>query len=53
METPDTYWDLFFGYGAIWLLIVFFLFRLQRAQAKLSSRLEELDADSSQTQKVA
>ena len=40
--TPDTYWDLLFGYGAIWLLIVLALWRVTRTQGALSKELEDL-----------
>ncbi len=37
--TPDTYWDLFLGYSAIWFCVVIYLLRLQVAQRKLSELL--------------
>ncbi|MCB0322660.1 MAG: CcmD family protein [Bdellovibrionales bacterium] len=46
METPNTYWDLFLGYSAIWALFVVYLVRLRMEQARLLRRLEELSAQS-------
>ncbi len=39
---PDTYWDLFFGYSAIWLCIVVYMLRLQGEQRKVATQLEEI-----------
>ena len=44
MDTPDTYWDLFFGYSAIWLIFVLFLLRLVREQAALKSEIQQTAA---------
>jgi CcmD family protein len=41
--TPDTYWDLFFGYGAIWLCVAVFVIKLRMEQRKLIARLDELE----------
>ena len=42
MDTPDTYWDLFFGYSAIWIIIAFYLFALIREQSNLQKRMDEI-----------
>ncbi len=42
METPDTYNSLFFGYSAIWLLVVFFVVRLMAGQKKIAAELTQL-----------
>jgi len=39
---PDRFWFLFSAYGAIWLLLALFLFRLGRRHAALERALEEL-----------
>lgn len=44
--TPDTYWDLFFGYSAIWACIVIYLFRLQLRQRRLADLISEIDESS-------
>jgi len=42
-EMPDTYWDLFAGYTAVWLILAVFIIRLVREQTKLKRELEELN----------
>ncbi len=40
--TPETFWDLFAGYSAFWLLIAIFLYRLMQEQVSLRAELEQL-----------
>ena len=40
--TPDTYWDLFFGYSAFWVIFALFVCLLMRRQIELDRRLEQL-----------
>lgn len=42
MNTPDTYWDLFWGYSVIWGCIVFFVFWLLKEQRQLKNRLQSI-----------
>lgn len=42
---PNTYWDLFLGYTAFWLLIGVFCFYLMREQQRLGKRLLERERD--------
>ena len=40
--TPDTYPDLFFGYGVIWCFVALYLLFLRREQKKLVEQLDSL-----------
>ena len=40
----DTFYSLFAGYTAFWLLIAVFVIRLQMRQAKIQRELENLSA---------
>ncbi len=44
METPNTFWDLFFGYSVLWGLIVLFMLRVQSEQRRMAARLSELES---------
>lgn len=37
---PDTYPDLFWGYTAIWVMLIAYVFYLARRVRKLESKLE-------------
>lgn len=43
----DTYPDLLFAYSVVWLIIVAFLFKLQKKQKTISKRLDEIESASS------
>jgi len=38
----DTYWDLFAGYTAIWVMVAIFVFKLLLEQRKLSAVVKTL-----------
>ena len=40
-EVPDTFSSLFFGYAAIWGIMVIYLFALLRRVSKLERRLTD------------
>jgi CcmD family protein len=40
----DTFWDLVWGYGAIWGLIVAYMIILLRDQRALAKKVSELEA---------
>lgn len=42
--TPDTYWDLFAAYTAIWIFIVAYLVKLTREQRRLARLINELES---------
>jgi CcmD family protein len=39
---PDTYFDLFLGYTAIWVLVAVYLFTVMREQRQQRLELDEL-----------
>lgn len=41
---PDTYLDLFFGYTAIWALVLFFLVRMMREQSRLRKDMDDVQS---------
>lgn len=41
---PQTYWDMFWGYAAIWGLLAAFIIKMQFTQSRLDSRLRELES---------
>jgi uncharacterized membrane protein YciS (DUF1049 family) len=43
MNTPDTYLDLFFGYTMLWLLLVFFVFKMNQSQREVANKLKTLE----------
>lgn len=40
---PDTYWDLFYAYTALWLIVVFFVVSLMGRQKNLHKQILELE----------
>ena len=42
MEVPNTFFDLFLGYTAVWAILAVFIVRMTRAQAKTHRELEAL-----------
>ena len=40
METPNTYWDLFFGYFALWAILFLLVLRIASEQRRLLRKLE-------------
>lgn len=44
MSAADTYWDMFFGYGALWILLSIYILRLQYEQRQLRRELDALKA---------
>lgn len=43
--SPNTYWDLFLGYTAFWLLIGSFCFYLMREQQRLAQRFFDCERE--------
>lgn len=43
----DTYPDLLFAYSVVWLIIVAFLFKLQKKQTAIAKRLDVLESNNS------
>jgi len=42
----ETYWDLFFAYTALWIIISLFLVKVSLKQKELAARVDELEARS-------
>lgn len=49
--TPNTYFDLFLGYSAVWLLIVAFVVKLWVNQRRLSRQLAQVEGRSATADK--
>lgn len=39
----DTYWDLFWGYSAIWVLVILYLIRLGCEQRQIAKRVLQIE----------
>lgn len=42
LEAPNTYFDLFLGYSAIWLLVSGYMFSLSRKSKQMSNNLDQI-----------
>lgn len=42
MDTPNTYWDLFWGYLIIWALVFVMIARIGLQQRRMQAELERI-----------
>lgn len=56
MQVPNTFFDLFLGYSAIWAILALFVIRMVRSQAQalkdIQSLKQHVDAQPDQTGKT-
>lgn len=52
MDTPDTYWNLFYGYAAFWGILAYLVVRLMGENAKTNRELTRLERELEQIERA-